>query len=122
MWEREFSEEMLFESDSIIVHIPNDELKVEFFREMIALGIGWAGGEQMSEEDAKKPYKTFRIVCKSRERGTFVLKRGDKSEYELDDYDFCVRCTYVGAPCDIECSTDREFLAFLGAPSGEEKS
>lgn len=31
MWEREFSEEMLFESDSIIVYIPNGELKVEFF-------------------------------------------------------------------------------------------
>lgn len=122
MWEREFSEEMLFESDSIIVYIPNGELKVEFFREMIALGIEWAGGEQMGEKDAEKPYKAFRIVCKSRERGIFVLKRGDKIEYESDDYDFCIRCTYVGRPCDIECSTDKEFLAFLGVPGGEGKS
>lgn len=74
MWEEIFSQGLLSESDSVIVYVPSKELKVEFFREMMALGVAWMGGEQMSERDAVSPYNAFRIICTDREYGIFKLR------------------------------------------------
>lgn len=111
MLEEEFSDSMV-QGDciSVIVWVPEKQLRPEFLRHIDLLGVRWVTGASASE-DSMGDMNCVRLYTSG---SSVLMKRGDKSDYEGQQYNEYKRVIYLGDTSEIECSSDSEMFDLFG--------